>query len=82
MKKYRFLPSLLLAGLLLTGCGSPSPERDANNEISALQTSEMFTDRDYESSYDEKDSAVIRMNGDSASCDCGSTDFRQYGHNQ
>lgn len=69
MKKYRFLPFLLLAGLLLTGCGSPSPERDANNEISALQTSEMFTDRDYESSYDEKDSAVIRMNGDSASCD-------------
>ena len=36
---------------------------------STLDTSEMFTERDFEVGYDESESAIITLNGDSASCD-------------
>lgn len=33
-----------------------------------IDTTEMFTDRDFEVGYDESESALIQMNGDSAAC--------------
>ena len=59
MKK-RLFWSLLLAAALLTGCGVTEPEPTEKTDI--------FSDRDYDTGYDESESAVIALNGDSAVC--------------
>ncbi len=44
-------------------------ENNSGNESVKIDESEMFTDRDYRSEYDESKSVKISLNGDSASCD-------------
>ncbi|MCD8004362.1 MAG: carbohydrate-binding domain-containing protein [Oscillospiraceae bacterium] len=55
---------------------SDTASEDASSEDSSsegteavLDTSNMFTDRDYETDYDESSAVAITLNGDSASCD-------------
>lgn len=53
---------------------SGSSESSSTNSYSgitqtAIDTSEMFTDRDYEIGYEENESAIIKLNGESAQCD-------------
>lgn len=78
MKKQ--IPALLvILALLLTGCGSsgssntpaasPSPSSGISEGGSTvIDTDSAFTNRDYETDYDDSKSAVISLNGDSASC--------------
>lgn len=71
MKK-TFLTLILILSLLLGGCGSGTPS--ANGEASTDPTaqsdhSEVFSNRDFETDYDESKSARIQLSGDSAACD-------------
>lgn len=78
MKK-RVLALFCAMTLALSGCGAKenaddtnensSQEQSGNTTSAQVDVSEMFTDRDYETTYDEEKSAVIQLNGDSASCD-------------
>ena len=67
MKKFkmdrRAAVCVMLAGamMLLGGCGSQENTVDP-------AAGEMFTDRDFETSYDEKECVKIVLDGDSASC--------------
>ncbi len=45
--------------------GDESAQSDTNTQI---DTSDMFSNRDYKAEYDESESAVITLTGDSASC--------------
>lgn len=47
---------------------SSSQASDDSVSQTALDTSEMFTERDYETSYDKNASTVITLNGNSADC--------------
>lgn len=71
----RFFALLFVFTLLLTGCGKSSTKDDDKtdenkNESSAslIDEADMFTDRDYDTSYDENNSVAIQLNGDTASC--------------
>lgn len=63
---------LLVLLLLLSGCKqkeSSSQSNEANRESSSdVNNDEMFTERDYRTDYDPDNSALIQLNGDSASC--------------
>lgn len=43
-------------------------EAETSDSPTAIDTSGMFSDRDFETDYDESTSAVIQLNGDSATC--------------
>lgn len=83
MKK-TFLIFLAVFALLLSGCSgggslnpstpspsgsntTPSPSSSAASS-SSLDTSDLFSDRDYEIGYNEDESALIQLNGSSATC--------------
>lgn len=83
MKKRIRILAVLLSLLLLSGCGksetSDNKDAQTNQETtgeaegdiqsgSALDISEMFSERDYETDYDESQSISIMLNGDSAEC--------------
>ncbi len=65
--------------LVLSGCGKKDGTEDANENETQKNTetstservdiADMFTERDYEVTYDEANSAVIQLEGGSASCD-------------
>lgn len=70
------LPIFLSCTLLFTGCSltennstSSSAATESQTGSTAVDPSEMFTNRDYDTSYDESTAAIITLNGDSASCD-------------
>lgn len=70
------LPIFLSCTLLFTGCSltennstSSSAATESQTGSTAVDSSEMFTNRDYDTSYDENTAATITLNGDSASCD-------------
>ena len=70
------LPIFLSCTLLFTGCSltennstSSSAATESQTGSTAVDPSEMFTNRDYDTSYDESTAATITLNGDSASCD-------------
>lgn len=44
-------------------------DNTSSGELVAIDVTDMFTDRDYETTYDESKSAVIKLNGNSATCD-------------
>ncbi len=83
MKKRRFLVLFLITALLLSGCsaseGTVSEETASGSDstdaketaavTTVVDTSEMFTNRDLDGSYDEEDSAHIELDGDSATAD-------------
>ncbi|MDD6212395.1 MAG: carbohydrate-binding domain-containing protein [Clostridiales bacterium] len=48
--------------------GDQASDEDGSGNLSAAYPTDFFSDRDFEVGYDENTSAVIRLNGDSASC--------------
>ena len=77
MKKYSLLCLLLVAALLIAGCGNQGnvievvTDTTQANEVNVptqVDSADLFSDRDYEVGYDESESAVITLNGDSAEC--------------
>ena len=94
MKKFRIFSLLLTICLLLTACGSDAPvQSDSDDEPPTQQSqtggqesgitsdSEMFTDRDLRTTYDEGKAAIITLTGSGAECSSdavsikGSTDM-------
>lgn len=78
MKIRRLIGPIFALILMMTGCsttvenslaGNDSQESNAAEQNLAIDTSEMFTDRDFEIGYDEEQSTSIYLNGDSAECD-------------
>ncbi len=75
MKKISLCFFLILT--LLWGCGTEAgqtgettePQSGETTQASALNNSELFSDRDYEVGYDETESVIITLSGSSASCD-------------
>ncbi len=76
MKRKLFTFFLILA-LAISGCNNSQSENNESNDDSNSNnsgtaqipnTSELFTDRDYEVGYNESKSVQIKLNGDSASC--------------
>ncbi len=84
LKKTKWKKRLTILGLAamisITGCGKQDDKSNDNNkdavtennsgkEDSQVEESEMFTERDYRTEYDENASVKISLNGDSISCD-------------
>ncbi|MCD8098744.1 MAG: carbohydrate-binding domain-containing protein [Lachnospiraceae bacterium] len=82
MKRKEMLALLLALTMVLGGCGASGSatesgsagteeSADASEAVTAtvVDTSDMFTDRDIDWSYDEEDCAHIELDGDSASAD-------------
>lgn len=81
----RLLALFLASMLIFTGCGknSSTDENDSDNSTNnasddtetgtvtstVIDETDMFTDRDFETDYDESKSITIKLKGDSASCD-------------
>lgn len=82
MKKKPFLILFLIIVLVMSGCSKTdesnpkdtvqliiSSEEESSDENSAsVDTSEMFSNRDFEIGYDESESAYIQLNGNTAVC--------------
>lgn len=77
MKK-RVFALLCALMLVLSGCGKEenaentkdnSAQKESGTTASELNIEDMFTERDYEVTYDEAKSAVIKLDGSTASCD-------------
>ena len=74
MKRRTIIYALLLAFVLLfTGCNKNSSTKDnnntTNNPVSLVDEAEMFTERDYETTYDKNNCVKISLNNNSVSCD-------------
>lgn len=70
MKKRELIALALAVALLLTGCaGGQSGDTENAAAASGTNSSEMFTDRDFEIGYDESESVAILLKGDAVSCD-------------
>lgn len=75
--------AILLCGMMLTlsGCGdeatteasaaveTAAAEDTAVSAVSAIDTSNLFSDRDLEGTYDETEAVAIQLSGDGADCD-------------
>lgn len=74
MKKKPVFALFLIFAMLVSGCsgrtgGDTAENESEQSEVSSDRASaEIFSDRDFEVGYDEGESAVIQLNGDSASC--------------
>uniref|UniRef100_UPI004055C04B carbohydrate-binding domain-containing protein n=1 Tax=Agathobacter sp. TaxID=2021311 RepID=UPI004055C04B len=82
MKKKPFLILFLIIALVISGCNKTdesnpkdtvqliiSSEEESSDENSAsVDTSEIFSNRDFEIGYDESESAYIQLNGNTAAC--------------
>lgn len=78
-RKKSILAMALAAMLCLAGCGEKTASEENENSGTAteedsnvtatIDEADMFTDRDYETTYDESKSVLIKLKGDSASCD-------------
>lgn len=66
------MPLLLAVSLLLGGCGNAvdtvAGTENGGTKDTALEKKAYFSDRDFETEYDESESALIFMNGDSVDC--------------
>ncbi len=67
MKRNALTCLLLTLCLLFTACGTAQTEQTAAPQTTLL-SAESFSDRDYESGYDDTESAFITLSGDTASC--------------
>jgi hypothetical protein len=83
MIKRKVFSLILILTLLITGCSFGGNSEDTGDSSSSeksttpavditLDTSDMFSKRDYQSDYDVEDSTAITLNGSSASCDSDS----------
>ena len=81
MKKMRLFPLLLALCFVLTACGAEGPavdmpdpddaqtsQEEGNREDPVTPDSDMFTDRDLRTTYDESKAALITLDGDTAAC--------------
>lgn len=74
MKKYSLLSLLLAVAMLISACSNQGSVIDlvadptTSNTSTQINSSEIFSNRDYEVGYDESESAIITLNGDSAEC--------------
>ena len=77
MRKYSLLCLLLVAALLIAGCSNQGnvielvTDITQANEVNLptqVDSGDLFSDRDYEVGFDESESAIIALNGDSAEC--------------
>lgn len=68
MKKHCFLPLLLAAAVLVSGCQA-AEAADTTGQTALVTPSDMFTDRDLEVGYDETTAAAITLSGSTVSCD-------------
>lgn len=79
MRNHIQIGTLVLASILLmSACGqntvsadtdsSYSDSTDVSSVVVTQNTSEMFSDRDFEVGYDRSESAIILLNGNSAAC--------------
>lgn len=74
MKGWRMLAYLLALVMVLGGCGKTDVKNEPNSEEQKQTTdntadlSEMFSERDYEATYDENSSVQITLEGDNISC--------------
>lgn len=74
MKKHSLLYLLLATALLISGCSNRGNVIDVvadsttSNTSVQINSSDIFSDRDYEVGFDESKSAIITLNGDSAEC--------------
>lgn len=66
----RMLSLLVLFTFTLSGCSqdNSSTNNDNDSKTSTSSEADYFSDRDFETSYDESASAFISLEGDSASC--------------
>ena len=81
MKK-RIVALLLAVVMVASGCGNSDTgnqtkeegtnatetKTEATTDVGSVDSSEMFSDRDFNVDYDESKSAMITLNGDSATC--------------
>ncbi len=80
MDKKRIFPLFLTVLLVLSGCGggeesSSQSSASSGDGASTAALSDMFTDRDFEIGYDESESALIQLTGDSAQCDSSAVEI-------
>lgn len=74
MKEWRMLAGLLALVLVLGGCGKSEVKNEQGSEEqrqasdNTTDLSEMFSERDYEATYDENSSVQITLEGDKISC--------------
>lgn len=54
---------------------SSTSDSDSNITQTSIDTSEMFSNRDFEIGYEENESALIKLNGDSAQCDSNAVEI-------
>ncbi len=64
--------SALLLSTVLCSCGEAGSETTEGAANTILTDADMFTDRDYETDYDESTSVQIQLNGDSATASSNS----------
>lgn len=72
MRKRQIAALALSMLMLLSGCsasGAGSSASAGSVTAAAVDTAGMFTDRDYEIGYEESESTLIELAGDSAQCD-------------
>lgn len=77
MNKRLLSAVIVIFSILVSGCGNQD-DNDVSYDTLAddgaadtpivIDTSDVFSDRDFEVGYDESESAVIQLNGDSAAC--------------
>lgn len=86
MKRRKIFSLLLILTLLMSGCGSQKAEESTSENSDTQSTEEessnsnvsvtdMFTDRDYRTDYDEANSVIIELNGNFASCDSNTVEI-------
>lgn len=79
MKKFKWIISAVILCTLLSGCKNAKKVSDIQESVTSassvstealpsLDSTEMFTDRDFEIGYDESKSAIITLEGDTAFC--------------
>lgn len=67
--------AIIMAAILImsmSGCGDSDSDSDNSSSVTALDISDMFTDRDKEIGYDESESIQIKLNDASAECSSNS----------
>lgn len=69
--KFKKISAVIIAAALIcsmTGCNKSDSDSDKSSQITSLNVSEMFTDRDKEIGYDESECVKITLNKTSAKC--------------